>query len=192
MFVRFILILVVAFSMAWSQKAEIKPMKQAAKASIHAFTMKDIDGNDVKLADFKDKVLLVVNVASKCGFTRQYSGLQKVYETYKDRGFVVLGFPANNFGKQEPGSNEEIKEFCSVNFGVTFPMFEKISVKGEDQHPLYKMLTEKESNPEFSGEITWNFNKFLIDKQGHIVARFESGDKPESEKVTSAIEKLLN
>lgn len=191
MIVKLFLVVFLAFGFSWSQKAEVKPAKQTAKSSIYAFTMKDIDGNDVKLSDFKGKVLLIVNVASKCGYTPQYSGLQKIYERYKDHGFVVLGFPANNFGQQEPGSDEEIKEFCSVNFGVTFPMFSKISVKGEDQHPLYKMLTNKETNPEFSGEITWNFNKFLIDQQGHIVARFESGDKPESEKVTSAIEKLL-
>jgi glutathione peroxidase len=133
-----------------------------------------------------------VNVASECGYTRQYSGLQKIYEKYKDKGFAVLGFPANNFGQQEPGSNAEIKKFCSTEFSVTFPMFSKISVKGSDIHPLYKMLTEKETNPEFAGDITWNFNKFLIDPQGNIAARFKSGDEPEGEKVIAAIEKYLD
>ena len=159
--------------------------------SIYDFTVNDIDGKDAKLEQFKGKVMLIVNVASKCGFTSQYEGLQKLYAQYKDQGFVVLGFPANNFMGQEPGTNEEIKQFCSINYNVTFPMFSKISVKGKDIAPLYKFLTEKETNPEFSGDISWNFNKFLIDRDGEIVARFGSRTKPNSEDLTQAIEKAL-
>ena len=159
--------------------------------SVYNFVMKDIDGNDVALSDYQGKVLLLVNVASKCGYTTQYEGLQKIYSRYKDLGFVVLGFPANNFKGQEPGTDEEIKEFCQMNYGVEFPMFSKISVKGEDIHPLYQFLTSKEGGGEYSGEITWNFNKFLIDGSGKVINRFASKDKPESEKVISAIEKAL-
>ncbi|RMH34693.1 MAG: glutathione peroxidase [Acidobacteria bacterium] len=151
----------------------------------------DIDGNEVALSKYKGNVLLIVNVASKCGYTPQYEGLQKIYEKYKDKGFYVLGFPANNFANQEPGTNEEIKEFCTTRYKVTFPMFAKISVKGDDIHPLYKFLTSKETNPNFAGEITWNFNKFLIDREGNVVARFSSKDAPESEAVTQKIEEYL-
>jgi len=160
-------------------------------SSIYDFTVQDIDGKDVKLSEYQGKVLLIVNVASKCGNTPQYEGLQKIYEEYREIGLLVLGFPANNFGNQEPGTNQEIKEFCSLNYGVTFPMFSKISVKGADIHPLYHYLTSQESNPEFGGEISWNFNKFLVDPSGKIVARFGSKDKPESEKVVQAIERAL-
>lgn len=155
------------------------------------FKMRDIDGKDVKLNKYKGNVLLVVNVASKCGYTPQYEGLQAIYEKYKSQGFYVLGFPANNFGSQEPGSNTEIKEFCASKYKVTFPMFAKISVKGDDQDLLYKFLTSKETNPAFAGDISWNFNKFLVDRKGNVVARFSSKDKPESEAVTAAIEKYL-
>ena len=165
--------------------------KGANMKSIYDFTMKDIDGKDVKLEQLKGKAMLIVNVASKCGFTPQYEGLEKIYSQYKDKGFVILGFPANNFMGQEPGTNEEIKQFCSLNYNVTFPMFSKISVKGKDIAPLYKYLTEKETNPEFSGKISWNFNKFLVDRDGKIVARFGSRAKPESEEVVAAIEKSL-
>lgn len=166
--------------------------KQGAKMnSIYDFTMKDIDGKDVKLEQFKGNAILIVNVASKCGFTSQYEGLQKIYSQYKDKGLVVLGFPANNFLGQEPGTNEEIKQFCSLNYNVTFPMFSRISVKGKDIDPLYKFLTSKETNPEFSGDISWNFNKFLVDREGKIVARFGSRVKPESEEMIQAIEKVL-
>jgi glutathione peroxidase len=155
------------------------------------FKMKDIDGKDVKLKKYKGKVLLVVNTASKCGYTPQYEGLQAIYDKYRARGFYVLGFPANNFGGQEPGTESEIKEFCTTKYKVTFPMFAKISVKGDDQDGLYKFLTNKETNPEFGGDITWNFNKFLIDRKGNIVARFTSKDKPDGEAVMNAIEKYL-
>src|SRR5829696_1528819 len=163
----------------------------ASTPSILDFKMKDIDGKDVKLKKYKGNVLLVVNTASKCGYTPQYEGLEATYEKYKDKGFYVLGFPANNFGGQEPGTEQEIKEFCTSKYKVTFPMFAKISVKGEDQDPLYAFLTNKETDPEFGGDITWNFNKFLIDRKGKIVARFSSKEKPDSEAVTQAIEKYL-
>jgi len=165
--------------------------KGATMNSIYDFTMKEIDGNDVKLEQFKGKAILIVNVASKCGFTSQYEGLQKIYSQYKDQDFVILGFPANNFMGQEPGTNEEIKQFCTLNYNVTFPMFSKISVKGKDIDPLYKFLIEKETNPEFAGDISWNFNKFLIDRDGKIVSRFGSRVKPESEEMIQAIEKVL-
>lgn len=174
-----------------SSQTQTAPMKEKKKMSIYDFTMKSIDGDDVKLDQYRGKVMLIVNVASQCGYTPQYEGLQKIYSTYKDRGFVVLGFPANNFGGQEPGSDQEIKTFCTSRYNVTFPMFSKISVKGADQHPLYKFLTDAETNPAFAGEISWNFNKFLVDRTGRIIARFESRDKPESEKVIQAIERAL-
>lgn len=160
--------------------------------SVLDFKMKNIDGKEVNLKKYKGNVLLIVNTASKCGYTPQYEGLQAIYEKYQNRGFYVLGFPANNFGGgQEPGTNEEIKEFCESKYKVKFPMFAKISVAGEDQDALYKFLTSKETNPKFAGDISWNFNKFLVDKKGTIVARFSSKDTPESEAVTSAIEKYL-
>lgn len=163
----------------------------AGHPSVLDYKMKDIDGKEVKLKKYKGNVLLIVNTASKCGYTPQYEGLQSTYTKYKDKGFYVLGFPANNFGAQEPGTEAEIKEFCTSKYHVTFPMFAKISVKGEDQDPLYKFLTSKETNPDFSGDITWNFNKFLIDRSGKVVARFTSKDKPDGEAVTAAIEKYL-
>ena len=159
--------------------------------SIYDFIMKDIDGQESKLEQYRGKVLLIVNVASKCGFTPQYAGLQKLYLKYKDQGFYVLGFPANNFLSQEPGTDEEIKNFCSISYDVTFPMFAKISVKGKDKHPLYRFLTEEATDPEFAGEISWNFNKFLVDKSGKIIARFGSKIKPEDEQMITAIEAAL-
>ena len=167
------------------------PTAENKVKSVLDFTMTDIDGKDVKLNKYKGKVVLMVNTASKCGYTPQYEGLQSIYSKYKDQGFYVLGFPANNFGSQEPGSEKEIKEFCESKYKVTFPMFAKISVKGDDQHPLYKFLTSKESDPQFAGDISWNFNKFLVNKKGEIVARFSSKDTPESPAVTQAIEKYL-
>lgn len=152
--------------------------------NVHDFTVRDIDGDRVDLGDFQGKVLLLVNVASQCGFTSQYDGLQGLYARYADRGFSVLAFPANDFGAQEPGTDEEIKAFASSTYGVTFPMFSKISVQGEDKAPLYEFLTA-------DGEITWNFNKFLVDRAGKVVARFESADEPESPKVIEAIENAL-
>ena len=163
----------------------------AEARSIYDFRLQDIDGKAVSLGDFKGNVLLIVNVASRCGYTYQYEGLEALYRRYKDSGLVILGFPANDFLGQEPGTNGQIKEFCSATYGVTFPLFSKISVKGDDQHPLYQYLTAQSTDPQFSGEITWNFNKFLVDRNGRIVARFDSRDKPEDEKTIQAIEKTL-
>ena len=168
-----------------------KDKPEASQASVLNFKMKNIDGQTVDLARFKGNVILLVNVASKCGNTPQYKGLQTLYETYKGEGFVVLGFPANNFKNQEPGTDAEIKSFCTLNYGVNFPIFSKISVLGEDKHPLYKFLTGPETNPQFAGDIKWNFEKFLIDRGGKVAARFDPKVQPESEEVRSAIEKLL-
>ncbi|MGA2976457.1 MAG: glutathione peroxidase [Spirochaetia bacterium] len=160
--------------------------------NIYALTVKDIDGNERSLSEFAGKVLLIVNVASKCGFTPQYKNLQTLYTRNKERGFEILGFPANNFGRQEPGTEAEIKSFCSLTYGVTFPMFSKISVKGKDIHPLYAFLTDKKTNPEFGGKITWNFNKFLLDRKGAIVARFDSKDDPLGDKVPRKVGEILD
>jgi glutathione peroxidase len=138
------------------------------------------------LADYKGKVALVVNVASQCGYTPQYAGLESLYRKYKDQGFVILGFPANNFGAQEPGSNAEIKTFCSRNYSVDFPMFAKISVAGADKAPLYQYLTQTGG-----GEIKWNFTKFLVDRDGKVLRRFESGVEPESPELINAVESAL-
>jgi glutathione peroxidase len=153
--------------------------------------MVTIDGKEVKLEDYKGKVLLFVNVASKCGLTKQYEQLVELHDRYKDKGLVILGFPANNFGAQEPGTNEEIQEFCSTKYNVEFPMFSKISVKGDDIHPLYKELTSEEENKTYSGEIKWNFTKFLVDREGKVVARFEPRVEPTADTVINAIEDHL-
>ena len=160
-------------------------------ASVYDFTMNAIDGKPVPMNGFKGKVMLIVNVASRCGFTPQYTALEATYEKYKDRGFVITGFPANNFGGQEPGSNEEIATFCRSKYMVTFPMFSKISVKDDDKAPLYKFLTDKASNPATGGEIQWNFTKFLVDRNGKVIQRFEPAVKPDSPEVLSAIENAL-
>ncbi len=174
------------------QPAPVAQQGEAKMASsVHDFTMKCITGEDVPLASYRGKVLLIVNVASKCGFTKQYAGLQALFEKYGARGLVVLGFPANNFMDQEPGTNAEIASFCSTKFGVSFPMFEKISVTGKDMHPLYAYLTSQPSAPEKPGKISWNFNKFLVDGQGRVAARFGSRTAPEAPELLAAIEKLL-
>jgi len=160
-------------------------------SSVLDYTPKSIDGQAAPLSAYKGKVVLIVNVASRCGFTPQYEGLEAAYRKYKDQGFVILGFPANNFGGQEPGTDEEIKTFCSSKFNVTFPMFSKISVKGEDRAPLYQFLTSKDTDPAFGGEIKWNFTKFLVDRSGKVIARFESPVKPDSAEMVGAIEKAL-
>ncbi len=160
--------------------------------SIYDFTMKDIDGTNVNLGDFKGKVLLIVNVASQCGFTGQYAGLETLFKTYSSQGLVVLGFPANNFLGQEPGTEAEIKQFCSLNYGVTFPMFAKISVRGKTQHPLYGFLTSKETNPHFAGAISWNFNKFLMGRDGTVLGRFGSRTTPDDKELVAAVEHALN
>ena len=162
----------------------------AARAeSIHDIKVKDIDGKDATLGDYKGKVLLIVNVASKCGYTPQYKALEATYEKYNDKGFATLGFPCNQFNQQEPGSNAEILEFCTSKFGVTFPMFDKIEVNGANRHPLYVMLAGKDSP--FPGDIKWNFNKFLIGKDGTIIKRFDSKVTPDSPEVIAAIEAAL-
>lgn len=163
----------------------------AGGKTIYDFTMNSIDGEPAPLSKFHGKVVLLVNVASRCGFTPQYTALEKIYEQYQDRGFVIVGIPANNFGGQEPGTNQEIKTFCSAKYNVTFPMMAKVSVKGDDQTPLYQFLTDKTANPSTGGEIQWNFTKFLIDPDGHPVARFEPKITPDSPEVTAAIEKQL-
>ena len=163
----------------------------AQSKTIYDFTIKSIDGQPVPLSSYSGKVVLVVNVASKCGFTPQYAGLEAVYEKYKDRGLVIVGIPANNFAQQEPGTNDEIKKFCSNKYNVTFPMMSKVSVKGDDKAPLYTFLTDKASDPQFGGDIKWNFTKFLFDRSGNIVARFEPATTPDSPQVIAAIEAAL-
>ncbi len=169
------------------------PFSATAKKvpSLHDVKLKDIDGKAVALGDYEGKVLLVVNVASKCGLTKQYKELEAIHRKYKDKGFTVLGFPCNDFGGQEPGSNEEIKKFCSNRFDVTFPMFDKLVVKaGPKQHELYQRLTGKEGA--FPGNVKWNFGKFLVGKDGKPLQRFEPREKPDAPKVTEAIEKALS
>lgn len=161
----------------------------AMNDSIGDISVKDIDGNEVKLSDYAGNVLLIVNVASKCGYTPQYEGLENIYKKYKDRGFVILAFPCNDFGGQEPGTNEEIKSFCSLTYNVTFPLFDKIKVLGNEKSALYERLINNNSTE--NGDIKWNFEKFLIDREGKIAARFRSGIKPEGKEITAAIENLL-
>jgi len=161
-----------------------------AGSGLYGFTLNSIDGKPAPLADYKGKVVLIVNVASRCGYTPQYTALEATYEKYKAQGFVILGFPANNFGAQEPGTNEEIKTFCTRKYNVSFPMYSKISVKGDDQAPLYSFLT-KETGPGIAGDIKWNFTKFLVDRNGNVVQRFEPAVTPDSQEMTAAIEKQL-
>ena len=156
-----------------------------AADNIHEFTMKTIDGKPMSLAAYKGKVVLAVNVASQCGYTPQYAGLEALYKKYKGKGLVIAGFPANNFGGQEPGTDDEIKTFCDRTYKVTFPIFSKISVKGADQAPLYQYLTQK------GGEVKWNFAKFLVGKDGRVIKKFDSGVEPSSEELAKAIEAVL-
>lgn len=151
--------------------------------TFHDFTVKDIDGKEFDLASLKGKKVLVVNVASKCGLTPQYEDLQALYDKYKDRNFTVIGFPANNFAGQEPGTIAQIKEFCTLNYGVTFPMMDKISVKGKDQAPVYNWLTHKSENGKIDQEVTWNFQKFMIDEEGNLVDVVQPKESPMSEKI---------
>lgn len=157
--------------------------------SVHDISVKDIDGKDTTLKAYKGKVVLIVNVASKCGLTPQYKSLEAIYEKYKDKNFTILGFPCNQFAGQEPGSNEEIKQFCSSKYNVTFPLFDKIEVNGPNRHPLYVALAGPESP--FPGDIKWNFGKFLIGRDGKILKRFEPRTTPDSPEVTAAIEAAL-
>ncbi len=172
-----------------SPPSEERAKEPATDPYVLGCTVVDIDGKDVDLAQFKGKVVLMVNVASKCGFTPQYKGLEALYQAKHDRGLVVLGFPANNFMGQEPGTNTEIKEFCSAKYGVTFPMFEKISVKGEDIHPLYKTLTTQASP--IGGDVGWNFTKYLVNREGKVVAKYDSRIKPDDAAMLKRIDELL-
>ncbi|MBV8385336.1 MAG: glutathione peroxidase [Acidimicrobiia bacterium] len=159
--------------------------------SIHDIDIKTLNGDPSPLADYKGKAVLVVNVASKCGLTPQYEGLERIHEQYADRGFTVLGVPCNQFGAQEPGSPEEIATFCSTSYGVTFPMTEKIEVNGEGRHPLYEKLTAKEDAEGKAGDIQWNFEKFLISPEGEIVARYRPMTEPEADEIVKDIEATL-
>ncbi len=152
--------------------------------SIHSFTVKSIDGKDIKMSSFKGKKILIVNTASKCGYTPQYESLEKVYEQYKDK-LVIIGFPCNQFGGQEPGSNEEIVEFCKKNYGVTFPLADKVDVKGTNTAAIYQWLTQKSKNGVLDASISWNFNKLLLDENGKMIAYYPSNVKPDSEAILS-------
>ena len=159
------------------------------KESIYDYKVKDIDGNEVVMSEFKDKVLMIVNVASKCGFTPQYEGLQKLYDAYKDKGLVVLGFPCNQFGAQEQGGEAEIKDFCETNFSISFPMFAKIEVNGDNADPLFLFLQNAKKGFMDTGPIKWNFSKFVVDKEGNVVGRYGSLDDPAA--LEDDIKKLL-
>lgn len=165
---------------------EIATPAKVTAQSIYDFKVESLDGGTIDFSKFKGKKILIVNTASECGYTPQYEGLEALYEKYKDR-LVIVGFPANNFGGQEPGSNVQIKEFCKKNYGVTFPMAAKISVKGEDTAPIYKWLCSKSENGVLDAEIKWNFNKFLLDEKGKLVAKFDSKVTPMSEELTSKL-----
>ena len=166
-------------------------MTQTQAQSIHEIELPRLDGKPAKLSDYAGKVVLAVNVASKCGFTPQYAGLQALNDRYADRGFIVLGFPSNQFFNQEPGSAEQIQEFCSVNYGVTFPLFAKLDVKGSTQHPLYAILTQVADDAGKAGNVGWNFEKFLVGRDGRVVRRFRSKVVPQDPKLIEAIESLL-
>ncbi len=163
-----------------------------ADPTLHDFSAKSIDGEERSLADFRGKAVLVVNVASKCGLTPHYKGLQELYEEYSPAGLEILGFPCNQFGAQEPGSDAEVKEFCSASYGVTFPMFSKIEVNGGGRAPLYAWLTEQQAGPEESGDIKWNFTKFLVGKDGRVIARFAPPTEPGANEVRNAIGEALS
>jgi len=160
----------------------------AAQSNIYQFSVTDISGKEVPLEQFKGKKLLIVNTASKCGFTPQYALLQELYDQYKDKGLVVIGFPANNFARQEPGSNEQIRDFCTENYGVTFPMMSKISVKGKDIHPLYEWLTTMEKNGKEDSKVQWNFQKYLIDENGQLIGHFPPKTKPFDPQILAYLE----
>lgn len=175
----------------WAGAETGQTAEDTSRARIYDFEMTGIGGWPVALSQYRGDVLLIVNVASRCGFTKQYAGLQDLHEEYGGRGLVVLGFPANNFGNQEPGTDEEILTFCRTNYGVTFPVFSKISVKGEDKHPLYEYLTEEVENESLRGDIGWNFTKILVGRDGRAIARFEPKVAPESPELRAAIEQAL-
>ena len=165
-----------------------KKKDNGPKPTIHGFKVKTIDGQDFDMASLKGKKVLIVNTASKCGLTPQYKELQEVYDKYKDKNFTIIGFPANNFGSQEPGSNTQIKEFCTKNYGVAFPMMEKVSVKGDDMCEIYKWLTKKKKNGVASSSVKWNFQKYMIDEEGHLVDSVSPAKKPNCDKIINWIE----
>jgi glutathione peroxidase len=181
-----------AVSAALTALAAVSAADSGKKSgSVLDFHVKDIDGKPVELSAYQGKVLLIVNTASQCGNTPQYKDLESIYEKYKGQGFEVLAFPANEFGAQEPGSNEEIKQFCTSKYKVSFPLFSKIVVKGKGIHPLYDFLTSEATNPKCAGVIEWNFTKFLVNRKGEVIARFYHKEKPSSAKITGAIEQAL-
>lgn len=183
----------IAFPVLGALLLAAAPHAQAEKkvAPALSYTLKDIDGKDVPLSSYQGKVVMIVNVASYCGNTKQYTSLQKMYEKYKNQGFVILGFPANEFGAQEPGSNQEIKTFCTSKYNVSFPMFSKVVVKGEGITPLYKYLTDKSTNPQYGGDIEWNFAKFILNRKGEVVGRVPAGTDPMTPEVVAVVEKEL-
>ncbi len=187
---RFVFSLLVSFVLGFLPQKDITAEQRSQDTPLK-FKVKSIDGQEVDLQQYKGKVVMIVNTASKCGLTPQYKALEVLYQKYKEQGFIILGFPANNFMNQEPGTNEEIKNFCEVNYKISFPMFEKVSVDGSDICPLYKFLTSKDNAP-FDGSIKWNFTKFLIGKDGKTVARFEPKVKPDDSAVIEVIERELN
>ena len=179
----------VAMGLGSVDAAQQGATRMAANASsVYDFTLNDIDGKPVSLSQYKGKVVMLVNTASFCGNTPQYSDLEKMYETYKDKGSDILAFPPNNFAQQEPRSNEEIPEFCLTKYSVGFPLFSKISVKGGDKHPLYRYLTEQSP---FPGEVEWNFQKYLVDRSGNVVARYHHGTKPLAQEIVKDVERFL-
>lgn len=169
-------------------KQEGAILMAAQTPMIYDFTLNDIDGKPVSLSQFRGKVLLLVNTASFCGNTPQYTDLEKIYEQYREKGFEILAFPANNFGQQEPGTNEEIKTFCYTKYSLSFPLFSKISVKGSDKHPLYRFLTEQSP---FPGEVEWNFQKYLVDRSGKVVAKYHHRTKPLAQDIVQDVERVL-
>ena len=171
--------------------AGCKPQKEVPVTTLYDIEVETMTGDTVRLDAYAGKVMLIVNTASKCGFTGQYEGLQALHDKFESQGLVVLGFPANDFLGQEPGTNEEIQSFCTLNYGVTFPVFAKISVKGKTQHPLYQYLTSKQINPEFGGKISWNFNKFIIDREGNTLGRFGSRVKPDNPALIAQLETAI-
>ena len=180
------LAIIAVFAVAQETEKEAKPVPPVLN-----FTMKSLSGQDVNLATYQGKVILLVNTASKCGHTPQYKDLEALYRKYQDKGLVILGFPSNDFGKQEPGTDKEIAEFCRANYGVTFDMFSKVVVKGPEKVPLFQYLTDKQTDPKFPGEIKWNFEKFLIDRSGQIAGRYLSAVNPMGEEIVGAVEAEL-
>ena len=188
-------------ALTFGKAAQITVVKEPTKepavakdnqpASPLDFKVKDIDGKDADLSQYKGKVVMIVNVASQCGFTPQYEGLEALYKKYAEQGFVILGFPANDFGKQEPGTNEDIEKFCTSKYSVKFPMMAKISTLDPEKAPIYKFLTDKPTAGDFAGDIAWNFNKFLIDRNGNVIARYGSPVTPQDKQITAEVEKAL-